>query len=406
MTLSRPHITVGCNASTQKQYEQLASQHGTPLLVYDSRVVKRNYSALRSALPRVKLYYAVKAHPHAHIVRTIDELGGGFDVASAGETDLLLKLKVFGRRTIHTHPIKKDSEIRTSLRYGVTTFVVDSPYELEKLVPYRGRVGVLLRLSFRNLSAAVDLSKKFGCSLDDAPNIIAKARELGLHVKGVSFHVGSQCKDATKHVEAIAACAKLMESMNQRSGTPMNVIDIGGGFPADYDRRGVDIENFCAPIRDELDRIPEDWDILAEPGRYLVAAAVTSITSVVGKSIRDGVRWYYLDDGVYGSYSGQIYDHACYPLQVLRQGKTHVSVLAGPTCDSIDVIAEGIQLPELEPGDLLIGHEMGAYTAATKTRFNSLPDAKFIDLETVAFQDLDGSVRPAFISCPAINMRE
>jgi ornithine decarboxylase len=287
---------------------------------------------------------------------------------------------VFGRRTIHTHPIKKDEEIRTALRYGATTFVVDNLYELEKLVPYRARVGVLLRLSFRDFNAAVDLSKKFGCSLREAPRMIARARELGVHMKGVSFHVGSQCENAAKHVESIGACRELLHSMNQHGGTPMNVIDIGGGFPADYDRQGVDIERFCAPIRAELAGLPDHWDVLAEPGRYLVAAAVTSITSVVGKSIRDSVRWYYLDDGVYGSYSGQIYDHACYPLQVLRSGSTRQSVLAGPTCDSIDVIADRIMLPELEPGDLVIGHEMGAYTAATKTRFNSLPDAKFIDL--------------------------
>ena len=377
-----PHITIGCQEELRQQYEQLSSQYGTPLLVFDSRVLERNFHALRSALPSVKLYYAVKAHPHAFIVRTIDRLGGGFDVASAGETDLLLQLKVFGRRTIHTHPIKKDSEIRVALRYGVTTFVVDSLYELEKLVPYRNRVGILLRLSFRSQSATVDLSKKFGCSLEEAPQIVSKARELGVHIKGVSFHVGSQCEDASKHVESIVACGDFLHAMNRYDGSPMNVIDIGGGFPADYDRRGVDIDHFCAPIREALDRLPTDWDVLAEPGRFLVASAVTSITSVVGKSIRNKIRWYYLDDGVYGSYSGQIYDHACYPLQVLRYGETYPSVLAGPTCDSIDVIAEGIQLPDLQAGDLVIGQEMGAYTAATKTRFNSLPDARLLDLVT------------------------
>lgn len=378
----QPHITIGHNREQQEFYERLVAKHGTPLLVYDAGVVERNYAALSNALPSVKLYYAVKAHPHAHIIRTIDKLDGGFDVASAGETDLLLDLRVFGRRTIHTHPIKKDEEIRTALRYGVTTFVVDSLYELEKLIPYRSRVGVLLRLSFRNRDAVVDLSRKFGCSIDEAPNIIEHARSKGVHVKGVSFHVGSQCIDASKHVESIVACRKLMESMQDADNAPMNVLDIGGGFPADYDRTGVDIDGFCEPIRRELEKLPADWDVLAEPGRYLVAAAVTSITSVVGKSIRDGVRWYYLDDGVYGSFSGQIYDHASYPLQVLRDGDTFPSVLAGPTCDSIDVVAEGVLLPELEPGDLVIGHEMGAYTAATKTRFNSLPDAKFIDLAT------------------------
>ena len=109
-----------------------------------------------------------------------------------------------------------------------------------------------------------------------------------------------------------------------------------------------------------------------------MAPAVISITSITGKSTRNGLQWYYLDDGVYGSYSGQIFDHACYPLQTLTTGETLPSILAGPTCDSIDIVAENIQLPVLEIGDLIIGHQMGAYTAATKTRFNSLPDAKLV----------------------------
>jgi ornithine decarboxylase len=374
------HVAIGAASAEQQFYEQLAEEFGTPLLIYDSAIVCRQYAALSEALPNVRLYFAVKSHPHEHIIRTIDGLGGGFDVASAGETDLLLKLKVFGRQTIHTHPIKKDDEIRTALRFGVTTFVVDNLYELKKLEPYRSRVGVLLRLSVRSKTATVDLSRKFGCRFDEAGEIVRAARSMGLHVKGLSFHVGSQCVDSEKHVEGIEKCAELMESMNQFEGSPLNVLDIGGGFPADYARTGCEIHEFCGPVREALASLPEEWDVIAEPGRFLIAAAVRSITSVVGKSIRDGHRWYYLDDGVYGSFSGQIYDHATYPLQVLRDGELFDSVLAGPTCDSIDMVADGIRLPDLEPGDLVIGHEMGAYTAATKTRFNSLPDAKFVDL--------------------------
>ena len=168
---------------------------------------------------------------------------------------------------------------------------------------------------------------------------------------------------------------------NKTAKTPLSVLDIGGGFPADYLLEGININDFFKPIRQELQHLPEDWHLLAEPGRYLIAPAVHSITTVTGKSKRSGLFWYYLDDGVYGSYSGQIYDHTLYPLQVLKEGETHPCILAGPTCDSIDVIAENIQLPELEIGDLVIGLQMGAYTAATKTRFNSLPDAKFVVLD-------------------------
>ena len=238
-----------------------------------------------------------------------------------------------------------------------------------------------MRVSFRAPSAVVDLSRKFGCDADDVPDIARDAAALGLHVKGLSFHVGSQCADASRHVEAIHACREMMTRINEAQDRPMGSLDIGGGFPADYALAGIDIDAFCAPIREALATLPDDWHLMAEPGRFLVAPAVTSITTVTGRSRREGVRWYYIDDGVYGSFSGQIFDHASYPLQVLKRGPTAPSVIAGPTCDSIDIVAEGVALPELDIGDLVIGHQMGAYTAATKTRFNSLPDATFIAVD-------------------------
>ncbi|MEL7311631.1 MAG: type III PLP-dependent enzyme [Pseudomonadota bacterium] len=366
-----------------ERYRELVNRYGSPLLIYDPAILRSQYEELKAALPGVSLYYAVKALPAPAVIREIAALGGGFDIASAGETELLLQEDVFGRRTIHTHPIKKDSEIKDALRYGATTFVVDNVGELEKFVPYRARVGILLRVSFRNRSAIVDLSRKFGCDFEEAPAILDHAAHIGVHIKGLSFHVGSQCGDASEHVTAIHRCASLMQARNDGERPPMSVMDIGGGFPADYEREGLDIDAFCEPIRNALSDMPTDWRIIAEPGRFLVAPAVRTITTVVGASIRGGVRWYYLDDGVYGSFSGQIYDHAVYPLQTLREGPVMASVLAGPTCDSIDIVAEDIQLPELASGDLVIGHEMGAYTAATKTRFNLLPDAKFLNLEAL-----------------------
>ena len=357
----------------------LAEQHGTPLYIYDENTIRKRCQTLRDILPEnLKIYFAVKANPNLEIIRLMGELYDGFDVASAGEMDMLMDLKISGRRTIHTHPIKKDREIRDALRFGATTFVVDNPDELAKLVPYRDRIGILLRVSFRSESATVDLSRKFGCDTSEVAGIVVAAGKLGLHIKGLSFHVGSQCKNADKHIEAIDHCRQLMENIGKSTPVPLSTLDIGGGFPADYQLTGMDINEFCAPIRKALEGLPDDWHLLAEPGRFLVAPSVTSITTVTGKSERHGVCWYYLDDGVYGSFSGQIFDHAIYPLQVLKNGTTRPSILAGPTCDSIDVIAEDIQLPELEIGDLVIGHQMGAYTAATKTRFNSLPDARFV----------------------------
>ena len=371
-------IVIGADKATKEFYQNLVAQHGSPLLAFEPKVLIEQYQLLKKALPDVDLFYAVKAHPDSNIINTINELGGGFDIASAGEMDLLLSHQISGRRTIHTHPIKKDKEIRDALRFGATTFVVDNLYELKKLIPYRSRVGVLLRVSFRSASATVDLSKKFGCAEDEVKVIVFEAEKLGIHIKGLSFHVGSQCENAEKHVEAIEACHQLMTDINLVAKRPMSILDIGGGFPADYRLENIDMHAFCKPIRTVLKTLPSDWHIIAEPGRFLIAPAVKSITTVTGKSLRGGLPWYYLDDGVYGSYSGQIFDHAVYPLQVLDEGECMPSILAGPTCDSIDIVAENVLLPELNIGDLVIGLQMGAYTAATKTRFNSIPDAKLI----------------------------
>ncbi len=377
-------IQLGADQATISLYQQLVAEHGTPLLVFDSNVLREQFLQLQTALPNVELFYAVKAHPAIEIIRQIDELcqefGGGFDVASHGEMSMLLDQGITGRRAIHTHPIKKPQEIKDALRFGATTFVVDNIEELKKLLPYRSRIGVLLRVAFRG-NAVVDLSKKFGCGISEAKDIVLQAAKLGIHIKGLSFHVGSQCANAQKHVEAINVCADLIEQLNREIDKPMSMLDIGGGFPADYALEGNSINDFCAPIRQELAKLPPDWHLIAEPGRFLVAPSITSVASIIGKAKKQDTFWYYLDDGVYGSYSGQIFDHAVYPLQVLKSSETlYNSVLSGPTCDSIDTVAENIRLPELQIGDLILGHQMGAYTAATKTRFNSLPEAKLIEI--------------------------
>lgn len=355
----------------------MVEQYGSPLLLLDCAKLADQYQQLKTALPNVGLYYAVKAFPHAAIVNTLNQLGAGFDIASTGEINLLRKQKVNPRNTIHTHPIKKDKDIRDALRFGCSTFVVDNLVEITKFRQYAHRVGLLLRVAFRSPDCAVDLSKKFGCSPEEVPALLKEAKALGLHVKGLSFHVGSQSVSPSTHVAAIEACTKLISEYE----VPIRILDIGGGFPVDYDHGGdIDIAAFCAPIREALKKLPEHVEVIAEPGRYLIAPAAASVTTVVGKALRGDQPWYYLDDGVYGMFSGRIYDHARYPLHVFRSGETKPSAVVGPTCDSIDVIEDALELPELAIGDLVIGRMMGAYTAATASTFNSLPIPRIVVL--------------------------
>jgi ornithine decarboxylase len=362
-------------------YRQLVREHGSPLLVMDTDTVRTQYRALQAALPDVQIYYAIKSLAHPTILHQLALMDSGFDMASSGEIELVRQLHISARRTIHSHPIKRDSDIRDALRFGCTTFVVDNTDELLKFLPYKHRVGLLLRISFRSQTAVVDLSKKFGCSVKDVHAMLDLAVRLGIHIKGLCFHVGSQCADARRQVEAIHTCNTLIREHHETGPAPMSVLDIGGGFPVAYQGESVDIDSYCAPIREALADLPSHVTVFAEPGRFISGPSMICITRIIGKAMRDGLQWYYLDDGVYGSFSGQIFDHMRYPLEVFSDDATrYQSVLAGPTCDSIDLVAEDIQLPVLQIGDLIVGRMMGAYTAASATDFNMLKKAKFVIL--------------------------
>jgi ornithine decarboxylase len=356
--------------------------HGSPLLVLDCDQVRTSYRRLAAALPGVDLHYAMKALPHPAVIATLADDGSFFDVSAPGEIDLLRAMGIDAGRLVHTHPIKRDAEIRHAVEAGCRTFVVDNPDEMAKFVAHGNRVSLVLRIGFRGSDAIVDLAKKFGCAPDDAFRLLERGHRLGLSVSGLSFHVGSQSRSGVGHVGAIHACLGLIERAAAAGLPEIRLLDIGGGFPAPYVSKTPAIENFCASIRAALNEVPKSVRIIAEPGRYLAATAMEAIVTVVGKARRGGMFWYYLDDGVYGSFSGKLYDGARYPFRVVseRGGRLHPSVLAGPTCDSIDIIAEDLALPELGIGDLIVAGTMGAYTAASASEFNSIPKTKIIVL--------------------------
>ena len=362
-----------------EKIEALVAEHGSPLFVLDCEIIRQQYRALASALPGVTLHFALKPLPLIEVVNTLLEEGASFDLASNGEVDIMQQASVPPELTIQTHPIKRDSDIRYALEFGCKVFVVDNINELEKFIPYRDQAEVLIRLSFRNKEAFSDLSKKFGCSPSQAIDIMHAAKEHGIRVKGLSFHVGSQTANSDKYATAIESCRQLIHEVVELGLPSISTIDIGGGFPVPYFNDVQAIDEFCAPIREALARLPETVKVIAEPGRFLVAPAAITVASVMGQAVREGKTWYYLDDGIYGSYSGMLFDHCNYPIDALHnEGERFPSVLAGPTCDSIDVIAEDIQLPKLDNGDLIIGRMMGAYTTAHATEFNFFRKAKIV----------------------------
>ena len=344
--------------------QKLASLHGTPTLFLSANRIRGSYRALRFALPGVEHYYAVKSSMEAPIISILKEEGASFDVCSNAEIDLIRQCGVPAAKCLHTHPIKRESDIRYAIDFGINLFVVDNEYELEKMVPFQEKVMVLVRMSIQNPACLVNLSQKFGVVPTRTFSLITKAHRRGLMVKGISFHTGSQNESPAKYIEALQYCRDICRKA-ALSGIVLEIIDIGGGFPINYLTNVMPVHQFCQPINEYLDRYFSTYRIIAEPGRFISGPSMFLATKVIGKSLRDGVWWYYLDDGVYGSFSGKIFDHADYPLFTSRTGPTHTSVLAGPTCDSFDVVYENIALPKLQVGDVLIFDSMGAYTSAS-----------------------------------------
>ena len=373
---------------SKARLKQLAEKHGTPLLVIDHDELRKNFRAFRKYLPRVQPYFAVKAGADPAVVRTFFEQGSSFDVASMPEFDLVHEnIKGMPARErqqwiwdkiIYANPIKPVETLAELDQYKpLVTF--DNLDEIEKIKQYAPRAGLVLRLKVSNTGAMVELSSKFGAPPGEAVDLILEADRQGLVVEGVSFHVGSQTTNFQNYVEALNLTADIYAEAKARGYTKMNLVDIGGGFPAPYDDTVRPFRELARIISSEIDRLfPKNIEILAEPGRFFVATAGYAISKIIGKSMRDGKPSYYLDDGVYHTYSGQIFDHCKYPVKAFKRGKTRLSAVFGPTCDAFDVISMAEDLPELQRDDLVYSEMIGAYTYASATTFNGFSPAKVV----------------------------
>ena len=359
---------------------ELAQQHGTPTLFLSENRLCAGYRRLKTALPGVTLYYAVKSNAAREVIAILKKENAWFDVCSNGEIDIIREAGIASNICLHTHPIHRDADIRYALDFGIRLFVIDNENEIPKFLPYKDKAELLIRMSIQNPNCLVNLSHKFGVAPELAFGLIEKTAAAGLRVKGICFHCGSQNQNALKYLEALEYCRDICRKAALRR-IPIEIIDIGGGFPIDYLSPVQPIEEFCAPINEYLERYFSRYRIIAEPGRVLSGPAMTLATRVIGKSLRNGVWWYYMDEGVYGSFSGKIYDHTDYPMALGRSGQRYDSVLAGPTCDSIDVPYEHVALPLLEIGDLLVFESMGAYTSASASTFNGFTKAKIVTVE-------------------------
>jgi len=346
----------------------------TPQLLLSATEVGANYDSLRRALPRAQVHYAIKSNNHPGILEELARKGSNFDVCSAGEIDSVLKLGIDPATLIHSHPVKAVHEFDKAVGKGVETFVIDNPDEITKFARYQDKkLKVMIRYRINtNTNAVVNLQYKFGCVPDDVLPLARLIRESGHEFYGLCFHIGSQCVYAENYLKAIHTAQELIHALDLE-GFDTRVLDIGGGFPVEYVEPVPEIGEFCEPIGQALDEyIRPGIKIVCEPGRFISASPVTLVCSIIGKSLRDGKMWYYLDDGLYSTFSGIVFDHCQYPVVTDREGEELLSVLAGPTCDSFDVMYDGLMVPEHEIGDMFVFPLTGAYCAVSGSNFNSL----------------------------------
>jgi ornithine decarboxylase len=257
----------------------------------------------------------------------------------------------------------------------------DNIAEIHKIKKHAPHAGLCLRIRVPNTGSMVELSSKFGAHPGEAVDLIIEAFNAGLVVEGLSFHVGSQCTNFENYIQALQLSANIIKEAEERTGRRIKILDIGGGFPVKYDNKVKSFKILAKKLNSEFKRLfPPDMEILAEPGRFMVATACTLVAKVVGKAVRDGKTCYYINDGVYHTFSGQVFDHCNYPVKAFKDGETQLCAVFGPTCDAFDTISLATELPELEIHDLVYAENIGAYSHASSTYFNGFPPAKIVHI--------------------------
>jgi len=383
--------------------QKIAKARGTPVFVIDLAQVRKNYLRFKENFPDVQVYYAVKANSNPLIVKTLFDLGASFDVASLPEFHLVREniehmlpseqQEFIWEKIIYAHPIKMIKTLHELEPYKpLVTF--DNSDELEKIKKHCPSAGIVLRIEVPNKGSVVNLSSKFGASREDAVNLALKAFEMGFLVEGLSFHVGSQCTNLDNYRNGLNFAAEVFDEVERKghrirnSKTGRRILDIGGGFSAEeYGSDVIPFEELAGKLNAEMKKLfPDNIEFIAEPGRFLVANTCTLVVTVVGRAFRHGTISYYVDDGIYGTFSGQVFDHQIYPLKSFKEGKEEKCVIFGPTCDGFDTISPSTNdrknpcgfLPRMELGELLYAENMGAYTLASATNFNGFPIVKTV----------------------------
>src|SRR5262245_46031635 len=374
------------STETFQRMKAFADKQETPFVVIDKQTIADSYDQLVSCFPFAKIYYAVKANPASEITELLRDKGSNFDIASIYELDKVMKTGVGPERISYGNTIKKARDIRYFFEKGVRLFATDSEADLRNIAKAAPGAKVYVRiLTEGSTSADWPLSRKFGCNPDMALDLLILAKQLGLVPYGVSFHVGSQQRDIDVWDAAIAKVKVIFERLKEEDGITLQMINMGGGFPANYIQRTNSLETYAEEIirflkEDFGDELPE---IILEPGRSLIANAgilVSEVVLVARKSRTAVERWIYTDVGKFSGLIETMDEAIKFPIWVEKKGEMEEVVIAGPTCDSADIMYENYKygLPlNLAAEDRLYWLSTGAYTTSySAVEFNGFPPLK------------------------------
>lgn len=346
----------------------------TPFLLTDLDVIRSKVHKFKELMPNIDIYYAIKSNNDPRLISAIDDDIAGYDIASLGEFKQLQSMGVSPERILYSNPVKIPDHIEETSRQGVTHYAFDSLTEIEKLKEYAPGSDVYVRIRVPDYGSKFPLSGKFGLDPLHVVDYASTAKEAGLNVKGLAFHVGSQSENTRVWAAAFKTCGALIESL-RKAGIDIEFIDMGGGFPAKYEEFAPSIAETAKAVNKAIETyIDPSIRIMAEPGRYISANASMLVTSVIGREHRSGSDWLYVDMGVFqGLMEPLEMDHWKYPIFTEKSSKGYHKnfVLTGPTCDAYDTIGQDYELPsDLNVGDRLFIGSAGAYTLVYGSQFN------------------------------------
>jgi ornithine decarboxylase len=354
----------------------------TPFFYTSKEILRKNYQTFTRLFDDVEIYYALKANSDPKILTYLAELGCGFEAASNFEIELLLSLGVQPHKIIYGTSIKPASHIKGAFGAGVDRFAADSKEEVDKLAEHAPGARVFVRTIVDDSGSVFMMSERFGAPAKEATDIILYAKEKGLKTYGVSFYVGSQAAHANMWSKGIKTVENVIGELLHK-GVTLEAINIGGGFPVHYDNRqdAPEMREIVIEIHNALHGLPYMPKMIMEPGRGIVATSTVLVAEVIARNDRNGVPWLCLDAGIYNAlYEAMIHQGSTrYPVYALNPPTEPTPnlkfTLAGPTGDSLDIIARGVELPAyLDVGDKLLFEHTGAYTVALASRFNGFPE--------------------------------